>query len=52
MASFTVPPFEEEAPVFRSLAESYELCVLGLSRVGEDLRRLEDSRIRDAMELL
>ena len=51
VASFTVPPFAEEAPLFRALAEQFELCVLALDRVGQDLRRLSDPQTRAAFEL-
>ncbi len=51
VASFTVPPFADEAPLFRRLAEQFELCVIGLERAGQDLRRLADPGTRAAFDL-
>ncbi len=51
VSSFTVPPFADEAPLYRGLAEQFELCVLALDRVGQDLRRLSDPRARAAFDL-
>jgi hypothetical protein len=51
VSSFTVPPFADEAPLYRRLAEQFELCVLALDRVGQDLRRLSDPRTRAAFDL-
>lgn len=51
VASFTVPPFADDAPLFRRLAEQFELCVVGLNRVGQDLRQLADPRTRAAFDL-
>ena len=51
VSSFTVPPFANEAPLYRGLAEQFELCVLALDRVGQDLRRLSDPRARAAFDL-
>jgi hypothetical protein len=31
------------APLFRRLSENFEICVYGLSRVGDELRRMENS---------
>lgn len=35
--------FRRVAPLFRRLAENFELCVYGLNRVGEEIRRMESS---------
>ena len=51
VSSFTVPPFANEAPLYRGLAEQFELCVLALDRVGQGLRRLSDPRARAAFDL-
>lgn len=50
VASFTVPPFAAEAPLFRRLSEQYELCVIGLNKLADDLRRLPDRRIQDIFD--
>jgi hypothetical protein len=41
VASFDQFEFRAEAPLFRKLAESFELCVYGLNRVKEDLERYQ-----------
>ena len=35
--------YEKEAPVFRRLAESFELCVFGLNLVRQDLERYQQN---------
>lgn len=52
VSSFTLPPYTDEAPLYRELADQFELCVVGLGRVGEDLRRLSDPRTCAAFDLL
>jgi len=34
--------YRKVAPLFRRLAENFELCVYGLNRVGDALRRMQD----------
>ena len=34
--------YRRVAPLFRRLAENFELCVYGLNRVGDALRRMQD----------
>ena len=36
--------YRAEAPLFRKLAECFELCVVGLNRVKQDLERLQRQR--------
>jgi hypothetical protein len=36
--------YKAEAPLFRKLAEWFEICVLGLNRVKQDLERLQRER--------
>ena len=33
--------YKAEAPLFRKLAEWFEICVLGLNRVKQDIERLQ-----------
>lgn len=44
VSEFTYGPYEETAPLFRKLAENFELCVYGLGYVRADLDRLRDPR--------
>jgi hypothetical protein len=46
VAEFTYGPYEESAPLFRKLAENFELCVYGLGYVRADLDRLRDPRFQ------
>jgi len=39
VSEFTYGPYEESAPLFRKLAENFELCVYGLGYVRADLDR-------------
>jgi len=41
VSSFDQFEYEEEAPVFRRLSESFELCVFGLNLVRQDLERFQ-----------
>ena len=41
VSSFDQFEYEKEAPVFRRLSESFELCVFGLNLVRQDLQRLQ-----------
>ena len=46
VAEFTYGPYEESAPLFRKLAENFELCVYGLGYVRADLDHLRDPRFQ------
>ena len=46
VAEFTYGPYGESAPLFRKLAENFELCVYGLGYVRADLDRLRDPRFQ------
>ena len=41
VSSFDQFEYEKEAPVFRRLSESFELCVFGLNLVRQDLERFQ-----------
>src|SRR5207249_7743094 len=43
---------QSSPPLFRKLAENFELCVLGLGFIRGDLERLQDSRYQQARRLL
>jgi hypothetical protein len=43
VASFDQFEFRDEAPLFRRLAERFELCVFGLNLVKQDLARQQDA---------
>ena len=43
VSSFDQFEYEKEAPVFRRLSESFELCVFGLNRVRQDLQRYQQA---------
>jgi hypothetical protein len=52
VSEFRFPPFEDEAPVFAALADTFEHCVAGLHLVRTDLRQLGDPRyawLREAL---
>ena len=51
VSSFTVEPFAADAPLFRRLAENFELCVQGLFLLSEDLRRLPDRQVQGMFRL-
>ena len=39
-------------PLFRKLAENFELCVLGLGYIRDDLDRMQDPRFQQARRIL
>jgi hypothetical protein len=41
VAAFDQFEYKDEAPLFRKLAENFELCVFGLNLVKQDLERLQ-----------
>jgi len=41
VSSFDQFEYREEAPLFRRLSESFELCVYGLNLVKQDLKRCQ-----------
>jgi hypothetical protein len=43
---------QSSPPLFRKLAENFELCVLGLGFIRGDLERLQDKRYQQARRLL
>ncbi len=43
---------QSSPPLFRKLAENFELCVLGLGFIRGDLERLQDRRYQQARRLL
>jgi len=43
VSSFDQFEYEKEAPVFRRLSDSFELCVFGLNLVRQDLERFQQS---------
>ncbi len=46
VSEFTHGAYAESAPLFRKLAENFELCVYGLGYVRADLDRLRDPRFQ------
>lgn len=46
VSSFDQFEYREEAPVFRRLSESFELCVYGLNLVRQDLERMQQDTYR------
>jgi len=46
VSSFDQFEYEAEAPLFRQLAEHFELCVFGLNLVKQDLERLQSDYYR------
>ncbi|MFQ5778339.1 MAG: hypothetical protein ACE5IP_10075 [Terriglobia bacterium] len=46
VSSFNQFEYREEAPLFRRLSESFELCVYGLNLVKQDLARFEAKTYR------
>jgi hypothetical protein len=53
VSSFDQFEYREEAPLFRRLSESFELCVYGLHLVRRDLERFQQDtyrRLRDTLE--
>ena len=47
VSSFDQFEYEGEAPLFRQLADRFELCVFGLNLVKEDLERLQGDYYRN-----
>jgi hypothetical protein len=52
VAAFDQCEYREEAPLFRKLADNFELCVFGLNLVKEDLERLQRAYYRGLREAL
>jgi hypothetical protein len=46
VSSFDQFEYREEAPIFRRLSESFELCVYGLNLVRQDLERFQRDTYR------
>jgi hypothetical protein len=46
VSSFDQFEYREEAPLFRRLSESFELCVYGLNLVKQDLERFQGDAVR------
>lgn len=47
VSAFNLGPYAEEAPLFARLSEQYELCVVGLNLVKQELALLPDPGVRD-----
>lgn len=47
VSAFNLFEYEKEAPLFRQMADKFELCVFGLNLVKEDLLRLQGSYYRN-----
>jgi hypothetical protein len=52
VAAFDQFEYRDEAPLFRKLADNFELCVFGLNLVKEDLERLQRAYYRGLRETL
>jgi hypothetical protein len=52
VSSFDLFEYEGEAPLFRQLADKFELCVYGLNLVKEDLERLQGNYYRNLQKEL
>ena len=52
VSAFDQFEYAEEAPLFRKLADNFELCVFGLNLVKEDLERLQRAYYRGLRETL
>ncbi|HEX8352347.1 MAG TPA: hypothetical protein VF611_05605, partial [Pyrinomonadaceae bacterium] len=52
VAAFDQAEYRDEAPLFRRLADNFELCVFGLNLVKEDLERLQRAYYRGLRETL
>ena len=52
VAAFDQFEYRDEAPLFRKLADNFELCVFGLNLVKEDLERLQRAYYRGLREAL
>lgn len=46
VSSYDPLEYESEVPLFRQLADTFELCVYGLNLVKEDLERLQGNYYR------
>jgi hypothetical protein len=52
VAAFDQFEFRNEAPLFRRLADRFELCVFGLNLVKQDLDRLQNAPYHDALRAI
>lgn len=52
VSAFDQFEYRDEAPLFRKLAENFELCVFGLNLVKEDLERLQRAYYRGLRQAL
>ena len=52
VASFDQFEFKDQAPLFRRLADSFELCVFGLNLVKQDLERLQSAPYNQLRQIL
>lgn len=52
VAAFDQFEYKDEAPLFRKLAENFELCVFGLNLVKQDLERLQRQYYRGLQRVL
>lgn len=52
VAAFDQFEYKDEAPLFRKLAEHFELCVFGLNLVKQDLERLQRQYYRGLQEMI
>ena len=52
VSSFDQFEYREEAPLFRRLSDSFELCVYGLNLVKQDLARMQHQAYLRAQQLL
>ena len=50
--SASTPETQFSPPLFRKLADNFELCVVGLGYIREDLDRMQDRRYHQARRLL
>jgi hypothetical protein len=52
VSSFDQFEYRDEAPLFRKLADNFELCVFGLNLVKDDLERLQRAYYRGLRQAL
>ena len=52
VSGFDYGAFKDSVLVFRKLADNFELCILGLGYVREDLERRKSSRLEDVKRML
>lgn len=52
VAAFDQFEFKDQAPLFRRLADRFELCVFGLNLVKQDLERLQSAPYREMRQIL